>query len=137
MDFFDRMNEELDKVCDGLASMGSEFARATRDATENASLHTQIAAEESKIREQYRIIGELYYNECENDAERMELLSDTYREAFEKISVSRWKIENAKETIAKNKGSICCPKCGANVDKDAVFCSKCGEKVKGNEKSTD
>lgn len=137
MDFFDRMNEELDKVCDELASIGSGLAKATRDVTENASLHTQIAAEESKIREQYRVIGELYYKECENNAERMEALSDAYREAFEKISVSQWKIDNAKETIAKNKGAVCCPQCGVNVNRDAVFCSKCGAKVKNDEGYTE
>ena len=130
MDFFSRMNEELDKVCVELANVGSELARATKDATENAGLHTQIAGEEAKIREQYRIIGQLFYEECENNEERIEMLSDAYREAFEKISVSKWKIDNAKETIAKNKGGICCPECGANVDKSAVFCSKCGKKVK-------
>ena len=130
MDFFNRMNEELDKVCLELTSIGTEFAKVTKDATENASLHAQIMSEEGKIREQYRIIGEMFYKECEGDAERMEVLSDAYREAFEKISVSKWKIENAKESIAKNKGAVCCPECGANVDKDALFCSKCGKKVK-------
>lgn len=130
MDFFNRMNEELDKACGELANIGSELAKATKDVTENASLHTQVASEEAKIREQYRVIGELFYKECENDAEKMEVLSDAYREAFEKISVSRWKIDTAKETIAKNKGAVCCPECGASVDKNAVFCGKCGKKVK-------
>ncbi len=130
MDFFNRMNEELDKVCGELANIGTEFAKATKDATENASLHTQIMSEEAKIKEQYRVIGEIFYKECEGDAERMEVLSDAYREAFEKISVSKWKIDNAKEAIAKNKGAVCCPECGANIDKDAAFCSKCGKKVK-------
>lgn len=130
MDFFNRMNEELDKVCGELANVGSEIARATKDMTENASLHTQVASEEAKIKEQYRIIGQLFYEECENNEERMEELSDAYREAFEKISVSKWKIDNAKEAIAKNKGGICCPGCGNSIDKSAVFCSKCGKKVK-------
>ena len=130
MDFFNRINEELDKVCDELANIGSEFAKATKEATENASLHTQVVSEEAKIREQYRVIGEIFYNECEGDAEKMEVLSDAYREAFEKISISKWKIENAKESIAKNKGAVCCPECGANVDKNALFCSKCGKKIK-------
>lgn len=132
MDFFNRMNEELDKVCGELANIGSEFAKVTKDATENASLHTQIMSEEAKIREQYRVIGEIFYKECDGDAERMEVLSDAYREAFEKISVSKWKIDNAKETIAKNKGTSCCPECGANIAKDAVFCSKCGKRVNGD-----
>ncbi len=132
MDFFNKISEELDKACAELAGVGAELAKVTKDATENASLHTQIASEEAKIREQYRIIGQLYYEECENNAERMELLSDAYREAFEKISVSQWKIDNAKETIAKNKGGICCPECGNNVDKNAVFCSKCGKKIKAD-----
>lgn len=130
MDFFNRMNEELDKVCGELAVIGSELAKVTKDATENASLHTQIASEEAKIREQYRVIGQLFYEECKDDEERMEILSDSYREAFEKISVSKWKIDNARETIAKNKGGICCPECGTSVEKSAVFCSKCGKKVK-------
>ncbi len=130
MDFFNRMNEELDKVCGELANIGSEFAKVTKDATENASLHTQIMSEEAKIREQYRIIGEIFYKECEGNAERMEVLSDAYREAFEKISVSQWKIDNARESIAKNKGTVCCPKCGVNVDKSAAFCSKCGNKLR-------
>ena len=129
MDFFNRMNEELDKVCGELANIGSEFAKVTKDATENASLHTQIMSEEAKVREQYRVIVEMFYNECEGNAERMEVLSDAYREAFEKISVSKWKIDNAKETIAKNKGTASCPECGASVDKTAAFCSKCGKKV--------
>ena len=132
MDFFNRMNEELDKVCGELANVGSELAKVTKDVTENAGLHAQIVSEESKIREQYRIIGELFYKECEDDSERMELLSDAYREAFERISISKWKIDNAKETIAKNKGVACCPECGANVDKSASFCSKCGKKVKAD-----
>ena len=132
MDFFYRMNEEIDKVCVELANIGSEFAKATKDATENAGLHAQVVSEESKIKEQYRVIGELFYKECEGDSERMEMLSDAYREAFEKISISKWKIDNAKETIAKNKGAACCPECGANVDKAAAFCSKCGKKVKAD-----
>ena len=130
MDFFNRMNEELDRVCEELANVGSEIAKVTKDATENAGLHAQVVSEEAKIREQYRVIGEIFYNECEGNAERMELLSDAYREAFEKISVSKWKIDNAKETIAKNKGTACCPECGANIEKTAMYCSKCGKKVK-------
>lgn len=137
MDFFDRMNEEWDRVCEELANVGSEFARATKDATENAGLHTRIVAEEGKIREQYRVIGELFYKECNGDKEQLEQLSDAYREAFEKIAVSEWKIENAKETIARNKGAVCCPGCGANVDKAAVFCSKCGRKVKMDENTVE
>ena len=132
MDFFNRMNEELDRVCEELANVGSELAKVTKDVTENASLHAQIVSEESKIREQYRIIGEMFYNECEGDIEVMETIADAYREAFEKISVSKWKIDNAKETIAKNKGVACCPECGANVEKSASFCSKCGKKVKAD-----
>ncbi len=130
MDFFNKISEELDKACVELAGVGAELAKVTKEATENASLHTQIASEEAKIREQYRIIGQLYYEECKGDEERMEVLSDAYTEAFEKISISKWKIENAKETIAKNKGGICCPQCGNNIEKSAVFCSKCGKKVK-------
>lgn len=129
MDFFNRMNEGLDKVCEDLAAVGSELAKATKDATENAGLYTQIAAEEGKIKEQYRIIGELYYKECGENDERMDVLSDAYREAFEKIAVSKWKIDNARETISKNKGAVRCPECGANVPKNAVYCSKCGNKV--------
>ena len=130
MDFFNRVNEELDKVCGELANIGSELAKVTKDATENVGFHTQVMSEEAKIKEQYRVIGEMFYKECEGDSERIDLLSDAYREAFERISISKWKIENAKEAIARNKGAVCCPECGANVDRAAVFCSKCGKKLK-------
>lgn len=130
MDFFSKISEELDKACVELAGVGVELAKVTKEATENASLHAQVVAEEAKIREQYRIIGQLYYEEWKDKEETSEILSDAYTEAFEKISISKWKIENAKKTIANNKGGICCPQCGKSVEKTASFCSKCGKKVK-------
>lgn len=121
MDIFNKMGEEL-------TNAGIGIAKVTKEMTENAKLHASITAEEAKIREQYRIIGEKYYKQCKN-TEQEELLSEEYREAFDKIAISKWKINEAKETLADRKGSIICPECGARVAKEAVFCSKCGAKI--------
>ena len=130
MDFFSK--ENLDKARQEISIVGSELAKRTKDMAEHTGLHTQVLTEEARIREQYRIIGQIFYEECKDNAEQMELLSDAYREAFEKIAVSQWKIDNAKESIAKKKGAVCCLNCGNNVPKTAQFCSKCGKKMKTN-----
>lgn len=121
MDIINRVGEEI-------TNAGMELAKITREMTENAKLHATITTEEAKIREQFRVIGQMYYEQCKN-TEQMELLSEEYREAFDKIAISKWKIGEAKETLAANKGSVLCPECGIRVSKDATYCSKCGARI--------
>lgn len=121
MDIINRVGEEI-------TNAGMELAKITKEMTENAKLHATITSEEAKIREQFRTIGQMYYEQCKN-TEQMEVLSEEYKEAFDKISISKWKIGEAKETLAANKGNVLCPECGIRISKYAMYCSKCGEKL--------
>ncbi|MFA9464283.1 MAG: hypothetical protein ACERKN_08295 [Velocimicrobium sp.] len=122
MDIFNKMSEEL-------SNMGSEFVKLTKDATDTAKQHATIVSENSKISEQYRIIGESLYNEYKDDVEMKEILGEDFVEAFVKIEYSMQKIVQAKESIAQNKGGILCPDCGNTVSKASAFCNKCGRKM--------
>lgn len=122
MDIFNKMGEEL-------SNMGTEFVKLTKDATDTAKRHAMIVSENSKISEQYRIIGETLYKVYKDDEEMKEILGQDFEDSFDKIECSLQKITEAKDSIAQNKGGTVCPECGNIVSKDSSFCNKCGRKM--------
>ncbi len=122
MDIFNKMGEEL-------SNMGSEFVKLTKDATDTAKQHATVISENSKITEQYRIIGETLYKVFKDDEEMKQILGEDFQDAFRKIENSKQKIAESKDTIAQNKGGTICPDCGNIVLKESLFCNRCGRKM--------
>ncbi|MCR5791999.1 MAG: hypothetical protein K6G65_02410 [Lachnospiraceae bacterium] len=80
-----------------MQNAGVEFVNATKMVADAAVKHTGIAAEEYKIREQYRILGRLLYEAYEQSPEEFDDFSSEFFAAFHNITISKEKIEELKE----------------------------------------
>ncbi len=120
MDFFEKMGEEL-------TNFGNDVVRVTKDVSETAKLHGAVLAENNKINEQLRMIGEIVYEKYKADPEKTEELGEEVGDCFFRIGQSEEKILEAKNKLAKNKGGTLCPQCGNTVPKGSSFCNNCGK----------
>lgn len=122
MDIFNKVGEEL-------TNMGNDIVKLTKDVSSNAKLHAEITAENGKINEQLRFIGEWFYQKYKEDPYGLEHLEAEIGKSFAKIKASENKILEAKEAIARNKGGVVCPDCGNTMPKGSSFCNKCGRSM--------
>lgn len=117
MDFFDKMGEKL-------VSTGAEVSKKAKEVSAVISLKNKIHAEENKISEIYRSIGEKYF------LAHQEYEGDIYADDIASVFAAKAGIETMKEQIKEIKGTEICPECGAEVESDAAFCFKCGAKIR-------
>lgn len=112
MAFFDKIGESVNK---GIGSVSSMF--------EVSGVSSRLKNCEEMLEERYTELGKLFYENSKTSP------SATYDELFAKIKEAHEAIELLKKEIQDAKGTVICPGCGAEVDKNVAFCSKCGTKI--------
>ncbi len=105
---------------DTLTSKSKDVAKKAKELAEVTSLNSQISSKESEIKNIYREIGKVIY---ENKATWKEV---DLGEQFAKIEGIEEQIAKLKADILAVKGSKLCTQCGAEIAADVKFCPKCG-----------
>lgn len=107
--------------------LGKKTSEATNKITKETKLKLKINENKNKITDLYEEIGKKVYEKHtrnENISIKEEL-----EEECSKIDALSNEIEEARKEIMQLNNKKQCPKCYAEIEKDAAFCSKCGEKI--------
>ena len=119
---------DMGRLKKGAAALAGAAVRTTRELTDKGRRQMDRLAAERKLAHTQRQLGALVYS-LRRTGEQNEALVDKYVEAVREA-------EEALETITPEQAAHSeektvtklCPRCGAEVKKDATFCSGCGEK---------
>jgi len=127
MAFFDKLNTLAKNVGD-----------KANDAIEITKLNSKISSEKTAITDDYKKIGEYYYDRYSNkhafDTEVAELLSsiDAHKTAISEVEVQLKSLKEETATQVSGDSAIC-PACGKANAPGIKFCSECGQKLEVQE----
>ncbi len=107
--------------------IGKKTTEATNKITKETKLRLKMSENKSKISNLYEEIGKKVYEKHVRN-ESINIKKDL-KEECEKIDALATEVEEARLEILKLNNKKICPKCSAEIEKDAAFCSKCGEKI--------
>ncbi len=136
---------------DKLENFARNIGDKTSDAIETNKLNSKISSEKSLAAEEWKKIGEFYYNIYINGGEvAPEVLEacDAAKAHLDAAAEAQAKIEQIKAEKeaqaqaaaearaaqeaamqAEEAGAMKCPECGAEVPEGRKFCSECGTKI--------
>lgn len=116
MAFFDSFSKKV-------TQMGQTTIQKTKEFAEVTKINSLIDGEEKKITSTYTVIGKMYRERHESDAE------EGLAEEIAKILEAEEMIAGYKKQIEEIKGFIHCEKCGAEIPLGSAFCASCGTPV--------
>lgn len=88
-------------------------------------LEEQIKEEEDGLREEYRKLGEAYFEKNKTDL----YVPTEFSELFDAIKEREAALKQYKERIMSLKKVKICPYCNSEIPQESVFCIMCGKKV--------
>ena len=88
-------------------------------------LEEQIKEEEDGLREEYRKLGEAYFEKNKTDL----YVPTEFSELFDAIKERESALKQYKERIMSLKKVKICPYCNSEIPQESVFCIMCGKKV--------
>ncbi len=107
----------FDKIQDTVIMAGHEFGQTAKELTGKAKLQYEIKTRENYLDDLYKELGKKYYAEHKDDE----------GESFTEIGKLLDELAKLRQDLADRRGAKYCPRCGAQVAKDADYCGKCGE----------
>ena len=107
--------------------IGKKTSEATNKITKQTKLKLKINDNKNKIENIYEEIGKKVYEK--HVREENISIKEELQEECSKIDELSKEIEVARKEILKLNDKIQCPKCYAEIEKEAAFCSKCGQKL--------
>ncbi len=116
MGFFDDVSKQV-------TNYGQKAVQKTKDVSETVRINTQISDEERRITSCFTQMGKLYYSLYKDSC------GAEFAELVNVVEASELKIKSYKKQLQDIKGVDICPKCGAEMPKNALFCSSCGSSV--------
>lgn len=90
------------------------------------ALEEQIKEDEGGLQEEYRKLGEAYFEQNELELE----VPAEFSELFDAIRERKAVLEQCKGRIMSLKKIKICPYCESEIPEESVFCIMCGKKVK-------
>ena len=115
MAFFDEVGKKLTQA-------SQDAIQKTKDMADITKYNSAISNEEKVLNDLYFQLGKVYYETCENR-------DNMYVSFFDAIDASIAKIDEMKKTIQALKSIVPCPKCGAEMKREAIFCNVCGTEM--------
>ena len=106
--------------------IGKKTTEATSKITKETKLKLKINDNKNKISDLYEEIGKKVYEKHVRSEEIS--IKEELQEECAKIDELSKEIEEARKEILILNNKRQCPKCYAEIEKDALFCSKCGQK---------
>ncbi len=119
MAFFDELRDRATDMAQITGKKVEEVYGATK-------IKIKIADKQSALRNLYRELGEITYENAKKDEPDLDAVEDKVAE----IDLALEIIEALKADERKLKNTIECPECGEDVNSDANFCPKCGYGIK-------
>lgn len=107
--------------------IGKKTSEATSKITKETKLKLKINDNKNKIEDIYEEIGKKVYEK--HVREENISIKEELQEECSKIDELSKEIEVARKEILVLNNKRQCPKCYAEIEKEAAFCSKCGEKL--------
>lgn len=120
----------LENLSKKTAEATGKVAQKTKDLSEIAKLNGLVCSAETKIKDTYNEIGKLYAERHEHDPEA------EFADLVNVIQELSKNVDEYKAQIREIKGIACCPKCGAEISRDAKFCPSCGASILDGEGAT-
>lgn len=112
-----------DNITQKAAAVTEKAVQQAKNLAEQARLRNQISEAESTITDCYTQIGKQYA------AAHPENFEESYAPMMAAIAGAQRQIASLQEQLRELKAVSLCPKCGAEVSKDAAFCSACGAEM--------
>ena len=133
----------LNRMARTIGDFANEALESTREARETNRSSSAIDANRAAVEEQYRIIGEHYYNIYANGGEIAEEVIEACEAAKDHLDAiaaaeeeerlrreEEERIRREEELAARQEQSgTICPECGAEVAPGKRFCGECGTKL--------
>ena len=116
MAFFGQISKKLGDVGQNVSQQAKNFAEITR-------INGKISDNKQQISKLYENVGRKYYEKHKDDPDADE------SEVLSQIAGLYAEIEEYESKIISIKGTVRCPKCGADVAIGSTFCNVCGEKM--------
>lgn len=113
----------LNKAKKSISNAGRELGQKAGDMSTMAKMNLKIREKGKNLKDYYKRLGDLIYNEYPDEAMRM------YPELTKLISNLKLDIECERHELAAAKGNKICPNCGAEQPQDSKFCTSCGRNV--------
>lgn len=105
------------------AVAGKGFTQKASDVSGFAKVSMKIKEEERQLEQSLRELGELLYNQRNNESAQMfPQQTESIRQLYAALRVDR-------EELAYLKGKKICPNCGAELDGEVQRCTSCGTNV--------
>lgn len=111
--------------------IGKKTSEATSKITKETKLKLKINDNKNKISDIYEEIGKKVYEK--HVREENISIKEELQEECSKIDELSKEIEVARKEILRLNNKIQCPKCYAEIEKEAAYCSKCGQKLENVE----
>jgi len=115
--------ELWDNITQKAAAVTEKAVQRAKNLAEQAKLRNQIAEAERTVTDCYTQIGKQYA------AAHPENFEECYAPMMAAIAGAQRQIASLQEQLRELKAVSLCPKCGAEVSKDAAFCSACGAEM--------
>ena len=113
------------------SDLGKKATETTGKIAGETKLKLKINENKGKIEDIYEEIGKKVYEK--HVREENINIKDELQEECSKIDELSKEIEVARKEILKLNNKRQCPKCYAEIQKEAAFCSKCGQKLENIE----
>lgn len=122
MAFFDKFKDIANEAASTISDAAKDVSAGAKEMSEKAKLKRAIKAEEQKMHEEYKNIGEKYYMANVTAPQG-------YEDSFNVIRSSASEIERLQAELNKIEGANKCPDCGGKITPNQKFCQGCGRKL--------
>lgn len=112
-----------DNITQKAAAVTDKAVHQAKNFTEQVKLRNQISEAQSTITDCYTQIGKQYA------AAHSEDFDEAYAPMMAAIAGANRQIASLQEQLRDLKEVALCPKCGAEVSKDASYCGACGAEM--------
>lgn len=112
-----------DNITQKAAAVTDKAVHQAKNFTEQVKLRNQISEAQSTITDCYTQIGKQYATAHPED------FDEAYAPMMAAIAGANRQIASLQEQLRDLKKVALCPKCGAEVSKDASYCGACGAEM--------
>ncbi|MDR1688416.1 MAG: zinc ribbon domain-containing protein [Clostridiales bacterium] len=117
----------MSDIKESIMKITSTIAKTSGEMLKTTKISFSLSAEEDKLKAIYTDIGKKVAEIYQYGGSLGKVFDEKYLEVVKQED----KIQKLRQQLETIKGVKTCPKCLAQMDKDAEFCSKCGYRASG------